>query len=764
VGTRTERIVGWLQIKDAARFKTGMKSAARSVREFGEDTAMTSAQLDALNRIEASLERQTIVLSTIMQGAKHQINDVGNEAVKTAAKMKLLDGAMEGIGSHIPRQLTSWAFWKDRLSLTRGEIMTTAITMGLYLSPALIALGSSASAALMGGGIVAGGGIAALTVGLAGLGLVAGTVSGQIGKVQNAQEAYNLAVAQYGEGSKQAAAASARLYGVISTQGGRPTWDAVKAIQALKDEWRGATGGSRIHFLGMMTDGIKNLRRLLPTFAQETNMNMKSMRGAFDEAGTALSGADFKETISSLSGTFRSIIGPVMRGIANVIISLGRWLRASGPWVVRWANAWERMTFSWRRGSKDSDVLHGRISKLMFAAGAWWGLLKALGRTLKLIFRGSNEEGTELVILLTQQIDKFNEWLDRVEKSGELRGVFRSYINSLKSLVWSFQHPIQAINRYLPQVLDALAVAMAEAGPHAAALFWNTFWALGSWGKFFTIAFFLYKFGVLKKVGAIVGGQFALAFIGAFAPKAAAAIATGTAGTAIATAATAAGVTAGGVFAGAFAGAIALGVVGLGVIIAAKINREVEEFFGLGDTGRKKRDNPPIVGPTGPSNKPEGALPLIKEGGKWVWKVIGGQAGGQIPGTGRGDKVPLLGEPGEFMMRREAVSGYGLSLMNAINQGMVPKLAFGGVILPGMMAEFGDERGPEISIAAPKGGTIISPKRSGSASAVGNLQEPAIDVGGLVAPIHVHIEVDKREIARAYIDHRDARRSKRGER
>lgn len=46
---------------------------------------------------------------------------------------------------------------------------------------------------------------------------------------------------------------------------------------------------------------------------------------------------------------------------------------------------------------------------------------------------------------------------------------------------------------------------------------------------------------------------------------------------------------------------------------------------------------------------------------------IKAQTGKHFPGYGGGDKIPILGEAGEFMMRKEAVKGFGLAAAHAFN-------------------------------------------------------------------------------------------------
>lgn len=56
-------------------------------------------------------------------------------------------------------------------------------------------------------------------------------------------------------------------------------------------------------------------------------------------------------------------------------------------------------------------------------------------------------------------------------------------------------------------------------------------------------------------------------------------------------------------------------------------------------------------------------------------------SGGPIRGFGRGDHVPVLAEPGEFMVNRAAVSRVGLGFMHALNNGVVAlRMAAGGFV------------------------------------------------------------------------------------
>lgn len=56
------------------------------------------------------------------------------------------------------------------------------------------------------------------------------------------------------------------------------------------------------------------------------------------------------------------------------------------------------------------------------------------------------------------------------------------------------------------------------------------------------------------------------------------------------------------------------------------------------------------------------------------------QKGGEVPGTGPGDKVPALLESGEFVVQRSAVQKYGIDRLQALNEGLVQKFQRGGLV------------------------------------------------------------------------------------
>jgi hypothetical protein len=224
-----EVIEAVLKVKDANRFKAGMDKAARSVRKLGHDEEEAAAQGELLKEINKKLERQSIELTAAVTLLAHSIDELGDEMLQTAAKGEVMTKVINKASGASTPFFRRWSFWKDRLSLTRSEIMTTALTIGTYFAPAIVALGSSFAYAAIGGGAVAGAGLATFITGMVSLALVIQPAINNIKKIQKAQDMYNQTVSQYGAASVEASRQSAHLYAVIEQNGGKPVYEGAAA-------------------------------------------------------------------------------------------------------------------------------------------------------------------------------------------------------------------------------------------------------------------------------------------------------------------------------------------------------------------------------------------------------------------------------------------------------------------------------------------------------------------------------------------------------
>ena len=738
-----ENIEAILKVRDLARFKGGMKEAVKSIKNFETEAEQAAASLELLKSIEKSLGRQTDILAAQSEMLSKALNDVGDEAVSAAAKNEILNKSLKRGGGILPTTIKRWSFWKDRLSLTRSEIMTTAITIGTYLAPALIAVGNSAVAAALGGGAVAAGGLSSLILGFGSLMIVGKQMVGQVQKIQKAQDAYNLAVVQFGAGSKEAARQAAHLYAVIQTQGGQPMRDAQQALEKFKKTFQGATGGARVNLAEIMTAGLGQLTGIMPQIGQEINMMSLALKKALKESFKHLAGPEMMSTFKTLSQLFQDAIGPGVRGVTNLFIVFGRILRASAPWALRTAKAFERITFSWRRGTHDGLAVQRIIDNLVLHTRSWIALGAQVLRTFKILFVDTKERGRGLVDEMTILVTRFNDWLQAVSDSGKIAALFDKYIRSLHDLAWAVQNPVDAIRKWLPVLMDAVATTVGENGPRAAALFLDAFFHAGAWAQFFTIAFLMKRFGIFKLLGAAVARPFIDAFMKVVLARFGVmlgieALASGSMGTAAA----AAGAALGTVFWGAFA----LGAAALLGIALAKI---LDKF----SRSRIYKNFLRIIGaPTaggGPAPGPE--------------KITASA----LQGTGQAPNTPITHNVGPVELKPRQAPGAGIhhnlppAFRGAPN---LRRKAAGGLIPSGTLALVG-EAGPELAMST-VGGTHISPL-TGSGTNTGSgmmpMAIPPISVSDFVPPISVSVQIERREIARAVADYEQYRRARRGE-
>lgn len=322
----------------------------------------------------------------------------------------------------------------------------------IFAGPSLVALGASASAAAIGGAAVGGGGVAALVAGLGGFIVIAKQAKDGQTKVTSALNTYRVTAKAFGADSDKAHTAWQRLNGTVQVFGGKVVLDAIRGQEKLGKAWMSMTRSARQNVYGTMVDGITRVRKILPTLATETNKNSGVIRTALAGAFRSLSGNEVRKDITSLSGTFRGMAGPLTKGIVNLFLVMLRVFRAVGPAVVKVAKAFQTWTQGLRSSTSDSGRLNGTMSMLIGQTRAWWGLAKALGRVLVSVFKGSQGEGKSLVGSLTRGADALGVWLEKARGTGKLQGYFKQFGDALIA-VSKAAPPILAVIETLAQAL-----------------------------------------------------------------------------------------------------------------------------------------------------------------------------------------------------------------------------------------------------------------------------------------------------------------------
>lgn len=500
------------------------------------------------------------------------------------------------------------------------------------------------------------------------------------------------------------------MYAVIQNNGGQAVAEILGKVEDLRDAWKELTKVGRDDVIGMMGEGVATGTKLAPLAASLSNQMVHSLRGAWTDALKDLSGGQAQKTMRALADIFQGSAGHGIRAGVNVIMIFGRVIRAAAPWVKRFAASWENVTDQWRKKATLSAVTKF-LNEAVNHTRAWWGLIKAVGRVILIVIEGSRKQGAGLVVQITAVVNKFADWLELMKNTGQIDAFFRSYMESMKQVVWALQNPMQALDQYmpaivagidtyLPQVMDAIANTLATHGPTAAGIFLKAFVDAGAWAKFLTIAFFMTKFGFMSKLGAWAAGIFLKPFAERFVAGFSATMAIeGAAGGRIATAMGAAGTASG----KAFGKGIMLGA--LTVIPALTYEFQMA-----------------IINSIGPLKKFYDSL-------------------------GKGGKHEHLLDP--------------KGLFDNFWKTITPRgKASGGMIFPGQTSLVG-EHGPEVAKVS-AGGAMITP--GDRVQPRGNSIVDIPDISSAIRLIsNVSVQVDKREIARAVDDQRAYDSARRGQ-
>lgn len=357
------------------------------------------------------------------------IDNIGDKAAKARRELRELDRqqlASKGLALMAAQGRTTAGQLGSVAGSLRGVWLAAAVASPglLALSGGLISIAGSAGAAMLGGAAVGGGGIAALVVGLGGLGLVTKTAAGEFKKTGTALDAYNLAVQQYGHGSVQAVTAQAHLNALVAEQGGPKMLAAVNNWRALGKAWHDATGSARSSVGGIFSDGISAAHGLLPTFARQTNLNASAMRSSLRWAMGALSGSEARSGIGAFGGAFRQALPGLTAGSTDGLIALLRVLRASLPYVVQFAIAFGKFGHHLEVITSNGQRVNGVVGGLVGHLKSWLNLGHALGAVMYDLLAGGAKEGKGLVDSLAGVVWHFDRFLDHARKTGQLQAFF----------------------------------------------------------------------------------------------------------------------------------------------------------------------------------------------------------------------------------------------------------------------------------------------------------------------------------------------------
>jgi hypothetical protein len=368
-----------------------------------------------------------------LEALQHAEHEAGDEAAKATPKLLFFGQALKRVENDSGGVRSNIFGLSGRLgTLVQMAALASPAIMGL--SGALIAVAGSAAAAAGGAAAIGVGGVGALVVGLGSLIAVAAPVVSGLKDVRTAQNAYNLAVKQYGYWSKEAGTAAEHLNAVVAVSGGERVLRISRQWDTLTSSFRRNTAAARSSLLGALGSGFRAANRLQPAFAGAANTGAaavgRGLRGAFAQLG----GPEVQGMVTNLGGVFANVSQSAIRAGTDLFIALGRVAVAAGPYVEMVGRGIERWAHNLRASTTDGSRLDRIVGGLVSNLRSWWNLAVAVGRVFFILLGVGSKSGKSLVDSLTGVVNTFGDWLQKMRDTGQLQKFFRDSARLVRQL------------------------------------------------------------------------------------------------------------------------------------------------------------------------------------------------------------------------------------------------------------------------------------------------------------------------------------------
>lgn len=118
--------------------------------------------------------------------------------------------------------------------------------------------------------------------------------------------------------------------------------------------------------------------------------------------------------------------------------------------------------------------------------------------------------------------------------------------------------------------------------------------------------------------------------------------------------------------------------------LSGKIKEIADRYYGVADSARKAAFETSVLNivTSNPSIDINTAVSLVKQDESMANRLLGRAMGGYISGPGgpTSDLIPAMLSNGEYVIRASSVDKYGIDFLEAINKGVLPSNAMGGMI------------------------------------------------------------------------------------
>lgn len=420
-----ERIVVWIRLRDTLRFRRDAHKAAEGIKEI------TKAAEDG------------------------------------GSPLSQLGGAISGLIGKIPQ-----ATGRTRIfGFAIGTVITAlvaAIPLIVGLGGAVVALAGSLGAAALGAGAL-GVAVAGAAIPLGALGLVALDLFQGFQKVSQAWTRWQVAIGTYGQNSKQAETALARMNAIAKNFGGRYLIRAVAEWNRFQSAFRKSNAGVIHDIARMLILLLQTAEKLLPVFSAIAKQASGALLEAFHAFAGELTSQGFQNFLYEMGNVFVQLSGPLGRSLINIFMGLFAIAARLAPTVHWLFTELENASMAFRGWAE-----HGALSGIVSQFQSWWGLIKAVGGLLVTILGGGASAGQNMVDSLTKIVNQWNAWLNTAAGQRSMK---------------SFFHDAGEMTKALAVVLAYVTVGLFKFGRALLPIYTTVFKALVSAGKMLIDAF-----------------------------------------------------------------------------------------------------------------------------------------------------------------------------------------------------------------------------------------------------------------------------------
>jgi hypothetical protein len=384
---------------------------------------------------------------------------LSNDLKRVKGAVQETDNWFERLGKRITSTRVSIGPFSASLRTLTVAVSTLAPLI-IDLGGGVVALGSSFAEA-------AAGGMAVGAAGMAGFALAAGGALAAIKPVitdmktaSTAATALRTAQLKYGKSSSEAKDAQKALNNVLA---GMPpqAQKAVRAWSALKSEFASRTQGIRSDFFGVITDGIKTAKQLLPTFARDATAAFHMASQGAHEWLAGLRTPEAQHILDNIMKNFTQALPAVLHGLGQFATAFGRITSVASDFLPQFTRGFNQVATDFAHSTENGQKLHSTIADLVSQTHSWFGLLGATGRLLTTVLTGGASAGQSMVTKFTATLNGWNRQLQTFSGQRNLQNFFSDAATTTEQFAGVLQRAITLLFS-ISRITQPLAVGVLQ--------------------------------------------------------------------------------------------------------------------------------------------------------------------------------------------------------------------------------------------------------------------------------------------------------------